>query len=196
MLTLPTATTDDLRDFCNEIAPGVDPVYLTPRPFRRATEDGSFQNVRSFIWPRWLTGAKAQPGWLIWQWPGAFLVAHQHCVALMDDGTLRDVTPSHHSDRVLFLPDNSVTAPDKDNPYGGKTVSRALTPDPLVASFLLANHARDQFYRDHIRPGLNVLSPELYKEMSEVENKAVRLRRAVARRMHPESGFVSKKRAA
>jgi hypothetical protein len=192
MLQLPAATTDALREFCHAIAPGSDPVYLTPRPFRGAEPGLAFENLKSFVWPHWLTRRTAQPGWLLWEWPGAFLHAVHHCVARMPDGTLCDVTPAEAPwNRVFFLPDDSALE-DKSNPYGRLDITKALTGDPLVTRLTAAVEKRDRFMRASLKPGLNVISDDVMQELLSVDSEAHRLRRALSRRTHPERGFVSK----
>lgn len=169
MVTTPSALTCTLLDFCREIAPDSTPVYLPVRPYRTAQPLECFDNVDRIVR---LSGGEPIHGWLIWTWPGAFLEAEHHCVLRCNDGRLRDVTPQEE-DRVLFLPDPEATV--EDGAFGRPNIRKAIAPDTVIADYLAAFERIDQFRSANLRPGLNVLSPELRTRYNALESESLRL---------------------
>ena len=186
MVTTPVALSKTVLDFCREVAPSSTPVYLPVRPFRGAKPLDAFDNADRFTR---LSGGKPQTGWLIWEWPDAFIEAEHHCAVRLEDGTLREVSP-HDETRVLFLPDDTATLDIDRDTFARPSIRRATTPDPIVAQYLANFDARDNFIRSKLDMGINVLSAEDGDEIEKIEEESWRLSAEMLQRTLAKSGLL------
>ncbi len=187
MITTPPVLTPTVLDFCREVAPSATPVYLPVRPYRGALAQDCFDNVNRLLR---LSGGEPVEGWLIWQWPGAFLEAEHHCVARLADGRLRDCTPQQEL-RVLFVPDPTATF-DPDDFFGRPSIRRALTPDALVSRYLAIIDEQDAFMREHLRPNTDLLAGDLDDRLEYFERETTKLSMEMYARSYRDRGFVLK----
>ena len=99
---MPTEITEEIERFCEEIAPGQTPVFVSVQPQPNAVIDGCHTNVEQHVKAN---GGTPIYGWIIWQSP-ALLNAVFHCNWLSESGTLSDITPKSDGEtKILFLPD-------------------------------------------------------------------------------------------
>src|SRR5437660_241975 len=93
-----------VQEFCQEIAPQGEPIYLAVTPSDQDVLLDCLVNVERRIAE---SGGDIQYGWRIWEWVNTLIEAEFHAVWRSPDGNLIDVTPAPHDyKRVLFLPDN------------------------------------------------------------------------------------------
>ncbi|MDZ4798771.1 MAG: hypothetical protein SGI92_11455 [Bryobacteraceae bacterium] len=189
MVTTPVAISKAVLDFCREVCPTARPVYLQVRPFRGAKALDAFENVDRFTS---LSGGKQQTGWIIWEWPDAFIEAEHHAVVRLSDNTLREVSP-HDEMRVLFLPDDAATFDLSHDTYARPSIRKATSTDLVVAQYLANFEARDTFIRTKMNLGINILSKEDTDEIMRIENESWSLSAELFKR---HLGFVSQKPAA
>ena len=100
--TTPTSVTEEIRVFCESIAPSQEPVYVPVRPVPGAKERHCHPNVERHARQK---GGTQVFGWTIWQSQILF-DAEFHCNWMSADGDLIDITPKADKEkRILFLPD-------------------------------------------------------------------------------------------
>jgi hypothetical protein len=140
--TTPRRITDPVREFCREIVPEGEPVYLN---VQSTTEDialDCFANVDRHIVE---AGGAIQYGWRIWEWPNTMIEAEFHAVWRTQDGSLIDTTPTPDGEqRVLFLP-------DMDKVYSGQQINnirKALVNNSLLDEYLHNCNARFRIYNE------------------------------------------------
>ncbi|MDQ3819520.1 MAG: zinc chelation protein SecC, partial [Acidobacteriota bacterium] len=115
----PRKITDDVQEFCREVAEGGEPVYLEVVPSHQDIPLDCFINVEKRVSEY---GGSVQHGWRIWEWPHTMIEAEFHAVWLAPDDMLVDVTPAPKGvTRVLFLPDSSRV-------YEGRQVNNIRKP--------------------------------------------------------------------
>ena len=99
---MPNQVTEEVGQFCEEVAPGQKPIYVPVQPTVEAELDQCHLNVEEHVKSN---GGTPVYGWIVWQSP-ALLHALFHCNWLSPDGELVDITPKADGERkVLFLPD-------------------------------------------------------------------------------------------
>ncbi len=100
----PLKLTDEIRTYCDKIAPGTEPYFVAITPEPGAKPLHCFDNVRNQIRTH---GGHAINGWSIYVWPRVWIEFEFHCVWRPTPELLvRDITPRSDSDtQCLFLPD-------------------------------------------------------------------------------------------
>lgn len=159
--TTPRKITTAVLGFCEEISPGVEPVFVDVSPLDDDSTDsqcvatnlkpgvglnikpgfspdakprkpkGCWDNVQAAIERR---GGQAVTGWLIWEMPDVLLNAERYACWLSPDGELTDVTPKPDGEtRIVFLSD--------PQPWTGQRVCPRLHPLcnlPSVKAYITA----------------------------------------------------------
>jgi hypothetical protein len=104
----PNAPRTDYRDtnLCEQISPGVDPVFIPITPSADCEPLDCFECVKHKVE---MEGGRIQLGWAIWEWPNVFIEAEHHAVYEPPAGSpWLDITPPVEPQirRRLFLADN------------------------------------------------------------------------------------------
>jgi hypothetical protein len=100
----PTEISDEIKQFCDEVAHGESPFFVSLLPHRHATINRCHVNVEDFIR---MNGGSPVYGWLIWK-SKALLNAVFHCIWQSPIGQFVDITPQPDGEKaILFLPDVS-----------------------------------------------------------------------------------------
>lgn len=160
-VTTPATITPAIREFAHELT-GNQPLYLAvrPEPFSLATR--CFPNVSQKIK---FDGGDIAFGWIIWEWPNAYLDAEFHGVWKSPAGELVDVTPYQDGEtRILFVPDSvrrfeNVMRPNRH---------RALTSNPAVHCWIEAARKYQAYCASHTLPDCHT---EMDTRMMRLSNK-------------------------
>lgn len=142
--TTPDAITHEILEFCREIDPTQEPVYIYVTP-----EDGQLileclDNVERLVKER---GGEIQHGWIIWEAPGYLLDAVFHAVWRSPDGDLVDVTPQMDGEtRILFLPDSYMTFNGGVVANRRKALSNSLEVQALIHEGEAMDAAREEYH--------------------------------------------------
>ena len=102
--TMPAEVTPELIDFCRELDPDTQPVYLNVQPMAGAEQLRCYTNSEMAAIQ---FGGSKQTGWMIFTYKNWYACAEHHAVWRKPDGSMVCVTP--HFDgmkRMLFLPSN------------------------------------------------------------------------------------------
>jgi hypothetical protein len=135
-ITRPSAITDEIRTFCNEISPAGTPQYVDVRSAPRAQLYQCFVNVERYAAEN---GGSICYGWNVMEWPGVLLEAEFHAVWQGSGGELLDVTPRADGERrLLFLPDPNRVYDGKLTPSHQRAVPGA---PPEATTFIDAVQA-------------------------------------------------------
>ena len=119
-----------VKSFCTDIAPWIEPVFVTIKPDVDAKVNECFPNVDMYISKH---GGRSVLGWQIWERYGVFIEAELHAVWKNPEGNIFDVTPKTlDMSRILFLEDATLE-------YEGKQVNniRSALLDIQVVTDLL-----------------------------------------------------------
>jgi hypothetical protein len=82
--TTPKEITPAILEFCREIDPTQQPVFISVEPAPGCKAAECFVNLK---------GRPTQYGWAIWEWPHVVLDAEFHAVHKNPDGSYLDITP-------------------------------------------------------------------------------------------------------
>src|SRR5260370_21685985 len=106
MTGTPKAISVRIRELCQRINSGVQPIFMSIKPEPSGAASDCFECVRLKV-QRY--GGRIQFGWVIWEWPLVYIEAEHHAVYEPPTGPpWVDITPSAESEiRRLFLPDNT-----------------------------------------------------------------------------------------
>ena len=126
----PPIITPMIRAFCDEIAPGPDPVYLRIRTRACCKPSECYRNAWAVATRH---GGEVVHGWAITDWPGAYLEAEHHAVVRFK-GELVDVTPQPYA-KVLFVPDPTRPC-SKSAVRPFPNMFKVLVDDPVVTAYL------------------------------------------------------------
>lgn len=128
---IPSEITDDIRELCNEISPGTNPVFILYKPEQFAQMYDCFPSVENKIKK---DGGSCQYGWQIWKTGVLLIEAEFHAVWKSESGELIDITPKElNSQKILFLADNS-------RKYEGKQVKNIMKN--ISGNALIDDHIR------------------------------------------------------
>jgi hypothetical protein len=127
----PKTISKTIQEFCHEVAPGQQPVYLHVTPVGSFSIPlDCFENVTKIIKEK---GGSGLCGWRIWEWPNTMIEAEFHEVWVSPEGELVDTTPAPKGlTRILFLPDPT-------NIYTGlqvNSIRKSLIDNPLMREFI------------------------------------------------------------
>ena len=135
-ITLPTAITDEVTAFCNEITATYTPLYVDVEPAPSATINECFVNVEAYADAN---GGSICYGWNIMEWPGILLEAMFHAVWRSPEGDLLDVTPHAEGERrILFVRDDTRTYDGSRTPSRQRALAGA---PPEAQAFIEACQA-------------------------------------------------------
>ena len=102
--TTPFSINEDVLEFCKEINPGSEPLFIEVIPYEESEYQECFSNVENYIKK---FGGKIQQGWTIWEIPKKFIEAEFHAVWVDDNENYIDISPKPDGEkRILFLKDN------------------------------------------------------------------------------------------
>lgn len=117
---------------CEQIAPGIEPIYLDVEIADGAIVNDCYENVTRIMGVR---GGSIQYGWQIWETlPGVMAEAEFHAVWMDMNGAHHDITPKVSNDitKILFLP-------DPNRRFEGRQINNIRVPlqdDPLIRKFI------------------------------------------------------------
>lgn len=152
--TTPTEITPSVSQFCQQLVPGAEPVWVPVRPTPGAAQRDCYPTVDRHVERH---GGERVLGWAIWERPGIYLEGEFHAAWRGPDGELVDLTPKDQpTERILFLP-----APDST--YEGFVVKNEMLPlcDAIpVLEFMRACDAVYEFENQGERRGLYRLELE------------------------------------
>lgn len=135
----PREKTAKVLELCNEINPGIQPVWVPVRTMRRAIPNECFENVQSKIKR---DAGTIQYGWAIWEWENVLVEAEFHAVWRSPDGRLICVSPNDKNENnILFLPDDTRTF---DGINRVDNVRKSLRQEGLVDEFIRVCQERMQ----------------------------------------------------
>lgn len=128
---LPAAIdTEHVRAFCDEVAPGQQPVSVSCEPLANQPMNECFAVIPQHVLA---AGGEQLLGWAIWEYPGIFIEAEFHAVWRDPSGRLLDLSPRPIAfDKITFLPDQNAEYCDRqvDN------IRKPLIDDPSLTRFL------------------------------------------------------------
>jgi SEC-C motif len=129
----PDALTPKLREACRRLASACEPLFVDKRPFPGARINKCSFNVQQFLQDN---PGDMVLGWDVTIWEGVLLDCIGHAVARQDNRLLC-VTPSKYpEDRLLFLPDPSLTFDFEDMNARMPVAEIALSTRPEVAQLI------------------------------------------------------------
>src|SRR3954468_9791077 len=105
--TTPGSITPAIREFCRQIDPNREPLFVPVRPAPGAASGNPFALLKDHASRH---GGGVQYGWTITEQPGWYLEAEFHAVWVAPTGELIDIIPRREGEsRLLFLPDSGRT---------------------------------------------------------------------------------------
>ena len=127
----PREKTPKVLELCNEINPGIEPVWVPVRTIRNAIQNECFGNVKNKIER---DGGSIQYGWVIWEWVNVLVEAEFHAVWRSRQGRLICISPNDQNEnKILFLPDDS-------RAFNGKNridnIRKSLRQETVVDEFI------------------------------------------------------------
>ena len=129
----PDALTPALRQACARLVPGTEPVFVEKQPLPGARINKCTFNVREYLQR---SPGDMVLGWDVTVWNGVLLDCIGHAVVRNGDGFLC-VTPSKYPEqRLLFLPDPSLTFNFEDENARMPVREVALSSRPEVAKLI------------------------------------------------------------
>jgi len=128
--TTPLTITEDVRSFCQDVSPGVEPLYIAVTPKKGAKENDCFTVVEDHVNEY---GGSSVLGWQIWVCVNVMIEAEAHSVWRDREGGLHDLTPkSSNPEKILFLSDSHLA-------YEGRQINskrRSFSPLEEVKRYL------------------------------------------------------------
>lgn len=124
-MVTPKKISETIKQFCETINMGTNPVYIDVVPYGKGVAGKCFQNVDSYIAEH---GGKRIVGWNILRCKNIFLQAESHAIVEGEDKKWIDVSPHDECTKILFLKDE--TAQGLEHPI--KSKYQVLT-DSLLA---------------------------------------------------------------
>ncbi|MBW2975493.1 hypothetical protein KY366_07265, partial [Candidatus Woesearchaeota archaeon] len=104
MQTTPTSINNDVLEFCKEIDPTTNPVFVEVAPPKETLYNECYGNVEEQVKKK---GGKIEYGWIIWENPKIYLEAEFHAVWINNEGEYIDITPKKDKEKsILFLKDS------------------------------------------------------------------------------------------
>ena len=104
-LTTPVSINEEVLEFCKEINPDNEPLFVEAIPYKESEYQECFSNVENYIKK---FGGRIQQGWTIWEIPSKFIEAEFHAVWVDNSGKYIDISPkSDGEEKILFLKDDS-----------------------------------------------------------------------------------------
>lgn len=98
----PAEISPKLASLCEQIVPGVTPLYVDVEPLQGAPANECFALVDAYVDRH---GGERLLGWSLWEMPGLFVEAEFHAIWRSPNGSLVDIAPkSRPTARILFLP--------------------------------------------------------------------------------------------
>lgn len=102
----PHIITEPIKEFCRDIVPDSEPVYVEYAPIDNALKRECFDNVNAVVAQQ---GGSRLLGWSIGIRFGFILGAEAHAIWVTPNGEWRDITPQDYvTDRTLFVPDSQL----------------------------------------------------------------------------------------
>jgi SEC-C motif len=183
----PVAVTDPIRQLCERISPGVEPVYISITPDAKCKPLDCFGCVKRKVE---MNDGRIQYGWAIWEWPGVFVEAEHHAVYEPPEGPpWLDITPSPEPQirRRLFLPDNAASYDFDNEGVLRDNIRLAPSNDPLIHQFFAASAERSRILNTVPGVGTISLDATTAARLSAVENEKARLFLSLAMKYTPQS---------
>lgn len=135
----PPAVSPEIQTLCNELSPGVEPVYVKISPPPGAELADCFPTVDRQVAK---AGGERLLGWAIWEHASVMVEAELHAVWLDPDGQIHDLTPRPGGiNQILFLRDPARS-------YDGRQVNnvrRPLRDTAEIKEFIAAADAQYEF---------------------------------------------------
>ena len=104
MQTTPTSINDDVLEFCKEIDPTTNPVFVEVVPTEDVLYNECYGNVEEQVKKN---GGSIEYGWIIWENPKVYIEAEFHAVWINNAGEYIDISPKKDKEkRILFLKDS------------------------------------------------------------------------------------------
>ena len=130
---IPDALTPKLQEACRRLAPASEPLFVDRKPFPGARINKCTFNVREFLQDN---PGEIVLGWDVTIWEGVLLDCIGHAVARQDNRLLC-ITPSKYpGERLLFLPDPSLSFDYEDMNARMPVAEIALSTRPEVAKLI------------------------------------------------------------
>jgi hypothetical protein len=132
MMQVPSPAAAHVRDLCQKIKAGADPVYIAITPEPGCEVADCFNCIRQKVAR---DGGRIQFGWALWEWPRVYVEAEHHAVYEPSTGPpWKDITPSAlpHISRRLFLPDDTAVYDYANEGIRRENVRIAVAGDPLI----------------------------------------------------------------
>lgn len=164
LIKIPNEISKDVIDFCNDICPGSQPLFVKVEKAEKSETLNCFVNVRKYAKKH---SGHMQHGWSIYEIPGKILEAEFHCVYKSTKGDLIDISPNLlKKDKVLFLPDKKIVYEG----YQIDNIRKALDEDPLIKELItISEKVFKKLSKDGLRFQYGAVSanPELIELMQE-----------------------------
>jgi hypothetical protein len=183
----PDAITDPVRRLCQQIRPGLEPVFLPIRPEAGSAPLDCFASVRRKVDT---DGGRIQFGWAIWEWPRVYLEAEHHAVYEPPAGPpWLDITPAAEPElrRRLFLPDDTAVYDFENEGVFRDNVRMALADDPLIQELFRASRERVRIL--NTIPGVGAVAVDRHTaaQMAAVEENKARIIYELALKYTPKT---------
>jgi hypothetical protein len=183
----PAAVTDRIRQLCEQISSGVEPIFIPITPGVGCAPLDCFGCVRRKVE---MDGGRIQYGWAIWEWPGVFVEAEHHAVYEPEAGPpWLDITPSADPQirRRLFLPDNAAVYDFENEGVLRDNIRVALCDEPLIQQFFDACAERSRILNSLPGMGEIALDAPTAARLSAVDNDKTRLFFSLAMKYTPQN---------
>jgi hypothetical protein len=185
----PENITARIREFCQQVCPGEQPVFIGIRQEAGCEPLDCFDCVKRKVAR---DGGRIQHGWTIWEWPRVYLEAEHHAVFEPPAGPpWLDITPSTSPEinSRLFLPDNTAVYDFENEGVLRDNIRSALSDDPLIQKFFSAAAKRSAVL--NAIPGVNVTVNDVdgatLARVSQAEQQLGELQVALAMKYTPQN---------
>lgn len=164
MTRVPTTTTPRIKELCQSLVAGAEPLFVPSAPSAGAAQLDCFITVQNHVDTN---GGTVCYGWQIWESPRTFIEAEFHAVWRKQTGALVDIAAKQvPTPWILFLP-------DPQRQYEGKQVNNvrlALRPSAAIQEWFAALDARFEFENRGARALQHqlVLTPPEEEEYTEI----------------------------
>ncbi len=175
----PAEINTTLAALCEQLAPGVPPLYVDVKPLPDAPANECFHLVDEQVH---LSGGIRVMGWSLWEMPGLFVEAEFHAVWLSPDGDYLDIAlKARPTARILFLPTPDAVYCERQV----NNVRRTIKDDPEVELYLRGFDELFEFLNRGERAeqhGKIQLSGAAVREHEQIENRMFAAHQQIAHR--------------
>ncbi|MGX9728002.1 MAG: SEC-C metal-binding domain-containing protein [Candidatus Electronema sp. VV] len=143
IITTPKEITQQINNFCLEIEPAINPIFVPVKPVDSARYNYCLTDVPVYSQKH---GGSVQFGWIIWELKNIWIEAEFHACWINNDNIIIDITPKPDCEtQILFLPDSKRVYEDKII----ANIRKPLIENESIRMLLIIENKKDEIRAKH-----------------------------------------------